>query len=70
MDKILFTVSISVSPFETEDDDAEKLTTSAVKRFSASSKESLVLVEFSKKRLATVTSRKDGTFFIGRLITL
>jgi len=52
MDRILFTVSIKVSPFLTEDWDAEKLMTSADKRFSANSKDNFVRVEFSKKRLA------------------
>jgi hypothetical protein len=35
MAKILFTVSIRLSPFFTEDEEAEKLTTSALSRFSA-----------------------------------
>ena len=64
--KILLTVSSKVSPFLTEEEAAEKLTTSAESRFSASSKDMRVLVEFSKKRLAMVTSRKEGTFLIGR----
>ena len=67
--RILFTVSIKVSPFLTEELDAEKLITSADNRFSASSKESLVLVEFSKNKLAMVMSRREGTFLIGRFIT-
>ena len=58
-------VSIKVSPFLTEEAVEVKLTTSAERRFSASSKDSFVLVEFSKNRLATVISRNDGTFFIG-----
>ena len=37
--------------------------------FSANSNESRVRVEFSKKTLAIVTSRREGTFLIGRLIT-
>jgi hypothetical protein len=45
--KILFTVSNKVSPLAAEEFDTVKLTTSADKRFSASSKEILVLVEFS-----------------------
>ena len=69
MESILLTVSNSVSPFLTDEDEAEKLTTSADKRFSASSNEIRVRVLFSKKRLATVTSLKEGTFLIGRLIT-
>src|SRR5690606_22105402 len=69
MDKILLTVSIRVSPFLTEDCAEEKLRTSADNRFSASSKDNLVLVEFSKKRLAMVISRSEGTFFMGLLIT-
>ncbi len=60
---------MSVSPFFTEEEAAEKFTTSALKRFSASSKESRVLVEFSKNRLAMVISLSEGTFLMGRLIT-
>ena len=69
MESMLFTVSISVSPFLTEDCAAEKLITSADNRFWANSNESLVRVLFSKKILAMVMSRKEGTFLIGRLIT-
>jgi DNA-directed RNA polymerase alpha subunit len=47
----------------------EKLITSADNLFSASSNETRVRVELSKNRLAMVTSRKEGTFLIGRLIT-
>ena len=66
---ILFTVSTRVSPFFTLEEEAEKLTTSADRRFSANSKESFVLVEFSKKILAIVISRSEGTFLMGRLMT-
>src|SRR5688572_8626956 len=69
MDRILFTVSSKVSPFETEEEEAVKLIVSADKRFSASSKEILVLVEFSKKRFTITTSRNEGTFFTGRCNT-
>ena len=69
MDNMLFTVSINVSPFLTDDCEAEKFITSADKRFSANSKDNLVLVEFSKNKLAIVISRSEGTFLIGRLIT-
>ena len=62
---MLFTVSTKVSPFFTEDEEDEKLITSAESLFSANSKESLVLVEFSKNRLAMVISLKEGTFLIG-----
>ncbi len=65
---ILFTVSISDSPFFTLLEAAEKLTTSAESLFSANSKERRVLVEFSKKRLAIVISLNVGTFLMGRLI--
>src|SRR5712671_5694703 len=65
MDKILLTVSSNVSPFETDDAEAEKLIVSAESLFSASSKEILVRVEFSKKRFTIVTSRNDGTFLTG-----
>ncbi|MNL39378.1 hypothetical protein D3C87_1616550 [compost metagenome] len=69
MARILLTVSISVSPLLTDEDEAAKLITSAESRFSASSKDNLVRVEFSKKILAMVMSLNDGTFFIGLLIT-
>jgi len=69
MASMLFTVSNNVSPFLTELFEAEKFTTSADNLFSANSKERRVRVEFSKKMLAIVTSRKEGTFFMGRLIT-
>jgi hypothetical protein len=69
MARMLFTVSTRVSPFLTELCAALKFITSALSLFSASSKDSLVLVEFSKNRFAIVISRKEGTFLIGRLIT-
>ena len=68
MDKILFTVSISVSPFLTEDWAAEKLITSAESLFWASSKDNLVRVLFSKNILAMVISLSEGTFLIERLV--
>lgn len=60
--RMLLTVSSSVSPFFTEELAALKFTVSALNRFSASSKLIRVRVEFSKKRLATVVSRRLGTF--------
>ena len=69
MDRILFTVSTRVSPFLTEDEPAEKLTTSALKRFSANSKDRRVRVLFSKNKFAIVISRSVGTFFMGRFKT-
>ena len=69
MERILFTVSTRDSPFLTELPDALKFTMSADSLFSASSKDNLVRVEFSKNKLAMVISLKDGTFFMGRLIT-
>ena len=69
IDRILFTVSISVSPFFTELPEALKLRMSAESLFSANSKESFVRVEFSKKIFAIVISLSEGTFLIGRLIT-
>jgi hypothetical protein len=63
MDKMLFTVSTSVSPFFTELLAAEKFTTSADRRFSANSKDKRVRVEFSKNKLAMVISLSEGTFF-------
>jgi hypothetical protein len=62
-------VSLRVSPFETEEPLAEKLTTSAESRFSASSNESRVRVLASKKRLTTVTPRRLGTRLMGRSST-
>ena len=67
--RMLLTVSARVSPFLTLDEAAEKLTTSADSRFSANSKLSRVRVLFSKNRLATVRSRRLGTFLMGRLMT-
>ena len=69
MAKMLFTVSTNVSPFFTLEPAAEKFTTSADNLFSASSKESLVRVEFSKNKLATVKSLREGTFLMGRFST-
>jgi hypothetical protein len=68
IDKILLAVSTKVSPLLTLEEDAEKLIMSADNLFSASSKDNLVLVLFSKKRLAIVISLKVGTFLIGRLM--
>ena len=58
-----------LSPFLTEEEEAEKLMVSAERRFSANSNETRVRVESSKKRLAMVMSRKEGTFLMGRLMT-
>ena len=60
------TVSLSVSPFFSEDVSAEKLITSAVRRCAASSKEMRVRVEGSTKRLTTVLPRRAGTFLMAR----
>ena len=68
----LATVNQKVSELEYEAiarEEAEKFTTSADNLFSASSNESLVRVEFSKKILAIVMSLREGTFLMGRLIT-
>src|SRR5690606_1991708 len=69
IERMLFTVSISVSPLVTEELEEAKFITSAESLFSANSNESFVRVLFSKKRLAMVISRREGTFLIGRLIT-
>ena len=69
IDRMLFTVSIRVSPFLTEDWEAEKLMISAESLFSASSKDKRVRVLFSKKILAMVMSLREGTFFMERLMT-
>lgn len=66
IERMLFTVSMSVSPFETDETDAEKLTTSAERRFSANSNEVRVRVLFSKNRLAMVVPLSEGTFLMGR----
>ena len=60
-------VSTSVSPLETDEPDAATLTVSALRRFSANSKEMRVRVEASKKRLTMVLPRSAGTFLIGAL---
>ena len=67
--RMLLTVSNKVSPFFTEEPEAEKLMVSADNLFSASSKDNRVRVEFSKNTLAIVTSRREGTFLIGLLRT-
>ena len=59
----------NIIEMETLEEDALKFTISAESLFSANSNESLVLVEFSKNKLAMVISLNDGTFLIGRLIT-
>ncbi len=48
---------------------AAKFTVSALSRRSASSKETRVRVLLSKNKFATVISRREGTFLIGRLMT-
>ena len=58
-------MSKRVSPLLTEELEDEKFIMSADSRFSASSKESFVLVEFSKNKLAIVISLNEGTFLIG-----
>jgi len=67
MDRILFTVSTRVSPFLTEDEPAEKLTTSALKRFSANSKERRVRVLFSKKQIRYRNITQRGNFLYGSI---
>ena len=49
---------------------AEKLITSADKRFAAASNEIRVRVESSKKRLTTVRPRNVGSFLIVESLTL
>src|SRR5436309_157700 len=62
-------VSISVSPFSTDDPDAVKLSVSAERRFSAISNETRVRVDASMNRLITSCPRSAGTFFTGRSLT-
>ena len=69
MARMLFTVSMSVSPFLVLLLELLKLRMSALSRFSASSKLIRVRVLFSKKRLAMVMSRREGTFLMGRAST-
>ena len=57
-------VSIRLSPLTTLLVGTEKLMTSVLSLFAASSKDVLVLVEGSKKRLTAVLPRRVGTFFI------
>src|SRR5450432_636472 len=59
-------VSLRLSPFATLEPLAEKLITSADSLLAAASKEILVRVESSKKRLTTVLPRRVGSFLIGR----
>ena len=54
MASILRAVSLKVSPFKVELESETMLTTSALRRFAANSKEVLVLVEGSKNKLTTV----------------
>ena len=62
-------VSMSVSPFSTEEPEAVKLSVSAERRFSAISNETRVRVDASMKRLMTSCPRNAGTFFTGRSLT-
>ena len=59
-------MSFSDSPLSTEEPAALIETTSAESRFAASSKEELVRVLDSKKRLTTVRPRRVGTFLMSR----
>ena len=58
-------VSISVSPFFTEDEATDMFMTSAPSRLPASSKEDCVRVEASKNRLIWVRPRSVDFFFSG-----
>src|SRR5260221_3377025 len=62
-------VSMSVSPFSTDDPEAAKLSVSADSRFSAISNDTRVRVDASMKRLMTSWPRRAGTFFTGRSLT-
>ena len=59
-------VACSDSPLLTDDPFAEKLMTSAERRFAAASNEMRVRVESSKKRLTTVLPRSVGSFLTSR----
>src|SRR5262250_2139894 len=69
MASILRAVSSNVSPLTTLLDDGEKLITSALNRFAASSNEVRVLVLGSKNRFTTVRPRSAGTFLISLPVT-
>src|SRR5215467_8841232 len=60
---------MSVSPFVTDEVEADMLIASADSRFAAISNDVRVRVEGSKKRLMTVFPRRAGTFFIERFET-
>ena len=59
-------VSISVSPFFTEDEATDMFMTSAPSRLPASSNDDCVRVEASKNRLICVRPRSDDVFLSGR----
>ena len=59
-------VSRSDSPFFTDEDPAEKESTSADIRLAAVSNDMRVRVESSKNRVATVRPRRVGTFGLAR----
>ena len=52
-------MSTSVSPLETDEPDAATFTVSALRRFSANSKEMRVRVDGSKKQFTTVLPRSS-----------
>ena len=62
-------VSTRVSPFVTDDVDAEIFIESADKRLAAISNDVRVRVDGSKKRLMIVLPRRVGTFLISRVET-
>src|SRR5215831_11699647 len=62
----LLAVSARVSPLVTDDVDAEIFIVSADNRLAAISKDVLVRVDGSKKRLITVLPRSVGTFLMSR----
>lgn len=65
----LSAVSSNVSPFVTEEVEAEMLMESADNRFAAISNDVRVRVEDSKKKLITVLPRRVGTFLMTRVDT-
>src|SRR5699024_12100290 len=64
--EIVWMVSCRLSPFDTEEPLAEKLSTSAESRLAAASNDRRVRVESSKKRLTTVRPRSTGSFLTSR----
>ena len=68
MASMVWMVSARLSPFTTEEVEPPMEMLSAESLFSASSKELLVRVEGSRKRLTMVRPRRAGTFLMTRAL--